>query len=99
VGDLPEPADSSARLLAHRFVIEADADGPALTRISAMLELGNCCPSSLRLKRRASDMVRIYTVLTGLTAIQADLIRRKLDQLSCVRSVDLSERRTAPVGR
>jgi hypothetical protein len=72
------------------FVIEADADADVFGRIANLFNLANVAPRSASLTRLSSDRVKITVDLAHVSHFTADMIRRKLEQLTSVRQLTLS---------
>jgi hypothetical protein len=75
---------------AFSFVIEADADADVFERIANLFNLANVAPQSASLSRLSAERVRITVDLAHVSQFTADMIRRKLEQLTCVRQLTLS---------
>ncbi len=71
------------------FEVRVDADPGALTRVAAILALSNVAPMRVSCERESSDDLVILAVLERLAANSADLILRKLRQLSVVTDATL----------
>ena len=82
--------DEGVRIL-FLFVIEADPDPDVFARVAMIFNLANVAPCSARFQRRSEGNVTIEVAMPLLGVAQADLIRRKLEQLTCTLSVSLSE--------
>lgn len=83
-----DAAPATAALHRATFLIEADADPDALSRIAMTLALANRAPRTFRLERPgAGERLVVEAAVDTSSAGQADLVRRKLLQLSCVRTV------------
>jgi hypothetical protein len=72
------------------FTIEADAEPDVLARVAALFNIANVAPHSASLSRESSDHVKISIGINLTSAITADMIRRKLEQLTCLISVLLT---------
>jgi NAD(P)-dependent dehydrogenase (short-subunit alcohol dehydrogenase family) len=75
---------------AFLFTIEADADADVFGRIANLFNLANVAPESASLHRLSADRVRMTVNLAHVSGFTADMIRRKLEQLTCVRHLTLS---------
>jgi hypothetical protein len=75
------------------FTIEADAEPDVLARVAGLFNIANVAPRSARLSRDSSDHVKISIGINLTSAITADMIRRKVEQLSCTISVVLSDQK------
>ena len=71
------------------FEVRVDADPGALTRVAAILALSNVAPMRVSCERGSPDDLVILAVLERLASNSADLIHRKLRQLSMVTDVTL----------
>jgi hypothetical protein len=78
-----QPPDSTQPCRAV-FHIVADADAGSLPRISGLLSLANVAPASLHSVRRAESELDVCALLEDVSGSAADLIHRKLSQLTCV---------------
>jgi|SRR5450432_2287735 len=74
------------------FEIEADADPDVFGRIANLFNLANVAPLSASLRRPSSGEVRVSVSLSLVSRHAAESIRRKLDQLTCITSVELTVR-------
>ena len=83
-------ADDGVRTL-FLFVIEADPQPDVLLRVAMIFNLANVAPRSVRFQRQSEGNATIEIVMPVLGGAQADLLRRKLEQLTCTLSVSLSE--------
>jgi hypothetical protein len=66
------------------FGVRADADPGTLPRVAAMLALANVAPLRVNCERESTRELLITAVLDGISAVPAELILRKLQQLSVV---------------
>jgi hypothetical protein len=71
---------------AATFAIVADADANVIARVSAVLNLLNVAPRAFHMEARPEGMARIEAVVY-CAELQADLVARKLQQLTSVRDV------------
>lgn len=76
------------------FTMEADAEPDVLARVAALFSIANVAPHSARLSRESSNHVKISVGIHLTSAITADMIRRKLEQLTCMISVVLTSDQT-----
>lgn len=76
----------------HVFIIEADADADVLSRVANQFAYANVGPRQVSLVQDRAGIVRIRVELAGVRSVTAELIRRKLVQLTCVIGVQLSHR-------
>ena len=84
------PQKGHAIVDAFSFAIEADADADVFGRIANLFNLANIAPQSASLHRLSSDRVQITVELAQVSGFTADMIRRKLEQLTCVRRLTLT---------
>ncbi len=90
-GDMPIVVPSTVRGAGDfLFIIEADAAPDVLARVAALFNIANVAPHSASLSRELSDQLKISVGIHLTSAITADMIRRKLEQLTCVISVVLT---------
>jgi hypothetical protein len=74
------------------FEIEADADPDVWVRVAQIFNVANVAPAEVTLKRSSTDRVRIVVAMQNIGAPMAELIRRKLGQLTSIRGVTLHAR-------
>ena len=95
---LREGAGTSLRQGAATFDIVADADADLLARVCAVLNLLNVAPRAFHMEARPEGMLTVEA-LVECAEPQAELIARKLQQLTSVRDVivkyDAAQTRTA----
>ncbi len=89
----PSPASIRAR-----FVVEADPDPDALPRIAALVAFANRAPCAGDLRVRADGGLVVTLEVDDAPAASAELIVRKLAQLTCVRRAVLETAVTPPPG-
>jgi hypothetical protein len=82
-GDLTTAINPVA-LVRAVYEVRADADPGTLPRVAAMLALANVAPLRVNCERESTREVLITAVLDGIPAVSAELILRKLQQLSVV---------------
>jgi len=82
-GDLTTASNPSPVVRAV-YEVRADADPGTLPRVAAMLALANVAPLRVNCERESTREVLITAVLDGIPAVSAELILRKLQQLSVV---------------
>jgi hypothetical protein len=73
------------------FVIETDPDPSVLVRAAMIFNLANVAPLSVNFQRKPEGNATMAVSIPLRDGVQADLIRRKLEQLTCTLSVSLSE--------
>ncbi len=83
-------ADDGVRTL-FLFVIEADPQPDVLLRVAMIFNLANVAPRSVKFHRQSAGNATLEVTMPLLGGAQADLLRRKLEQLTCTLSVSLSE--------
>jgi hypothetical protein len=71
------------------YTIDADAEPDVLARVANLLNLANLAPISVSLRRESSEIVIISVEIGPLRRVTAEMIRRKLAQLTCVNNVAL----------
>jgi hypothetical protein len=76
------------------FTLEADAEPDVLARVAASFNIANVAPHSASLRRDSSDLVKISVGINLSSATTADMIRRKLEQLTCMITVVLTVSRS-----
>jgi hypothetical protein len=97
-GDLTN-ANASVPLVRVAFDVRVDSDPGALPRVASTLALANVSPLRLSCERSITDELIITAVLDGITATVAELILRKLQQLSVVvEASSAAEEMPRPVG-
>src|SRR5688572_12081395 len=74
---------------AATFAIVADADANVIARVSAVLNLLNVAPRAFHMEARPGGTAKIEAVILCAEP-QADLVARKLQQLTSVRDVVLN---------
>jgi hypothetical protein len=83
------PSGPKSPLVCVTYRIRADAHPDVLLRIAGVLNYANRAPWSLTMRASGAEQVLIDTVLRDVPALMADMIRRKLTQLTCVISVEI----------
>lgn len=78
------------------FFVSAEPEPLIVSRIANQLALSNLPPVSFLMRTLDELHVSVEATMAGLTPSQADLIRRKLLQLSCVHDVVFGEQTTLP---
>jgi hypothetical protein len=82
----PEGSRKSQPLGAATFSLVADAHSDLLLRVAAVLNLLNVAPRVFQLESLPEGTAAIRAVV-DCAELQAELIARKLQQLTCVRDV------------
>ena len=81
----------------YTFAVQADADSDAFARVAGLFNIANTAPVNVSLQRsQILGVLEISITLDQIHASTADLIRRKLEQLTCVRRVDFHSHRALP---
>lgn len=83
----PDGPESPVVSVAYR--ISADTHPDVLLRIAGTLNFANQAPSTFSMRLSGVEQVIIETSLPAVPALLADMIRRKLMQLTCVISVEM----------
>ena len=71
------------------FRIEADAEPDVFARVAAIFNIANIAPRRATLCRESPGTVNITVLIELARASLADMLRRKLGQLTCTLSVKL----------
>ena len=74
----------------YSFVITADADPDAFSRVANVLTLANVSPWELTLRRERNNTLLIVVQIGPIRHVIADMIRRKTSKLTCINSVDMA---------
>lgn len=74
------------------YTIEADAQPDVLGRVANLLNLANLAPQLVHLQRKSDEILTISVEIGPITNTSAELIRRKMTQLTCVTEVSLASR-------
>ena len=83
------PSGPESPVVSVVYRINADAQPDVLLRIAGGLNFANQAPWSLSMRASGVEQVMLETSLRDVPAVLADMIRRKLMQLTCVISVDM----------
>ena len=91
-------AAAAATRIDARIVVQADPDPDALARIAGIASLTNVAPVSASVVTTRRGQLTVVLEFSDITEAIADLVRRKLAQLTCVtraecRPTTRSERR------
>jgi glycine cleavage system regulatory protein len=70
------------------FEIAADAEADVFARVASVFNIGNVAPQRASLRQAAPGQVHISVAIELPSATTADLIQRKLEQLTCTLSVE-----------
>jgi hypothetical protein len=76
------------------YTIVADTEPDVLARVANLFNLANLAPLSVNLQRKSDELVHISVEIGPIRSTSAELIRRKLTQLTCVTDVALTARNT-----
>jgi hypothetical protein len=72
------------------FTIEADAEPDVWARIANLFNAANVAPLNATLHRPSPQRVHLSVRMGRISATTADMIQRKLLQVTCVTSVELT---------
>jgi hypothetical protein len=89
-GDVTNPKsslDTGATLFLFR--VQADAEPDVFARVAAIFNIANIAPRRATLRQESPGTVDITVVIELARASVADMLRRKLEQLTCTLSVEL----------
>jgi hypothetical protein len=89
-GDTAIPDSSQHPKGIFLFAIEADAEPDVLARVASLFIFTNVAPLSASLHRESTERVKILVEMESISASTADLIHRKLAQLTCIISVEMT---------
>ena len=78
-----------ARPTIYWFRVKAGAEPDMLARVASLFNIANAAPCQAIFLRDSSDVMNMSVAIELSGATMADMIRRKLEQLSCVISVEL----------
>jgi hypothetical protein len=78
--------------MVYSYAIEADAEPDVLGRVANLFNLANIAPLSAHLNRGAREVVVISVDIGPINRTTAEMICRKLAQLTCVNNVELAEK-------
>jgi hypothetical protein len=87
--DLASTHGESERVFS--YAIEADADPDVLARVANLFNLANRAPKKVTLRTNAEAQVTILITIGPLVPANAEMICRKIRQLTCVIAARLSE--------
>jgi (p)ppGpp synthase/HD superfamily hydrolase len=93
-GDTATPDTSASSIYA--FAIQADAEPDVFARVAIVFNIANVAPQSATMRRESPDQVAISVAIELTNTNTPDMIRRKLMQLTCVTSVELTTQSGAP---
>jgi hypothetical protein len=80
---------ADTRSTMYCFRVKADPEPDVLARVAGIFNIANAAPYRATLLRDSPDVVNMSVAIELSGAIMADMIRRKLEQLICVISVEL----------
>lgn len=78
---LPPGSGAGSRVFVFR--IEADAEPDAFARIASVFNIANTAPERVSLGRGAAGQLSISVEIELAREVTAEMIRRKLEQLTC----------------
>lgn len=85
------PATGSVIGTVFTYAIRTEVEPDVLARVAGLCNLANVTPWRVSLARE-DQFVAIEIMLDGISTATAESIRRKLLQLTCVASVEMTER-------
>jgi hypothetical protein len=80
---------ADTRSTIYCFRVKADAEPDVLARVANIFNIANAAPHQATLLRDSPDVVNVSIAIELSGAAMADMIRRKLEQLTCIISVEL----------
>jgi hypothetical protein len=83
---LTSSADTRTNIFLFR--IQADAEPDAFARVAGIFNIANTAPRRVALRRTAPDQLNMSVAIELPLDSTADMIRRKLTQLTCTISAD-----------
>jgi glycine cleavage system regulatory protein len=87
-GDTTAPSPTGPATAVFLFRIVADAEPDVLVRIAGIFNIANIAPRRATLRRTSPDQVNISIAIELSLAANAEMIRRKLEQLTCTLSAE-----------
>jgi len=84
----PNPSRGTGAML-FVFRIEADPEPDVFARVAGLFNVANTAPHRASLHRESPSTVTITVAIELAGTHAADMIRRKLEQLTCTLSVEL----------
>lgn len=69
------------------MVIVADPEPDVVARVASIFNIANTVPRRATLQRESTDTVDITVAIELCSDVLADMIRRKLEQLTCTPSI------------
>jgi hypothetical protein len=84
---LSSSAKNTQEKCTFRYIVSGDAQPDLLLRVCAQLLLANELPTRVVLARQTPDRATIEIEFTGINALLAESISRKISQLTCVDGV------------
>jgi hypothetical protein len=89
-GDVTTPTRSAdIGTTFYLFRVEADLEPDVFARVACIFNIANCAPHRATLCRQSASAVTITVAIELSGAGVADMIRRKLEQLTSTLSVEL----------
>lgn len=90
-GDTTHPGELNVEeQMVFVYTIEASAEPDVLARIANLFNLANLAPLNVNLRRKSSELVIMSVEIGPMRSALADMISRKIAQLTCVSDVMLS---------
>jgi hypothetical protein len=86
------PSGPESPVVSVLYRIDADAQPDVLLRIAGVLNFANQAPWTFCMQNSGVEEVTVETSLRDVSAVLADMIRRKLTQLTCVIKVEMHPR-------
>jgi hypothetical protein len=80
---------ADTRSTVYCFRVKADPEPDVLARVAGIFNIANAAPYRATLLRDSPDVVNMSVAIELSGAVMADMIRRKLAQLTCVISVEM----------
>ena len=80
---------ADTRSTIYLFRVKADPEPDVLARVASIFNIANAAPHQATLLRDSPDVVNMSVAIELPGAAMADMIRRKLEQLTCVIAVEL----------
>jgi (p)ppGpp synthase/HD superfamily hydrolase len=71
------------------FRVKADTEPDVLARVASIFNIANAAPRQATFLRDSPDVANMSVAIELSRAAMAEMIRRKLEQLTCVISVEL----------
>jgi hypothetical protein len=88
-----------SRTAVFSFVILADADPNAFARIANLFDLANLAPKSVHLESQSDDVLTVSVEIGPLATVRAEMIGRKIAQLTFVRDIQVRAKAASDASR